>query len=118
MKNFRDLIVWQRSHQLLLGVYSATKLFPKEELYSLTAQLRRAVLPVGSNIAEGFKRNYPKESGRFYNMAAASLEEVKYQLLVAKDLEYLSHIQYQKLEAEADEVGRLLHGWIKSQRMS
>lgn len=115
MKNFQELIVWQKSHQLLLEVYRVTKKFPKEEQFNLTSQLRRAALSIGSNIAEGFKRGHRKESLQFYNVAAGSLEEAKYQLIVAKDLGYLQSDEYIKLEQQADEVGKLINGWARSQ---
>lgn len=116
MKHFQDLVVWQKAHILLLGIYKSTKKFPREELFVLTSQIRRAALSIGSNIVEGFKRSHSKESIQFYNMAAASLEEVKYQLIVARNLGYISPADYTRLESLADEVGKLLHGWVRSQK--
>lgn len=115
MKNFQDLIVWQKAHALLLEVYKITRKFPHHELFTLTSQIRRASLSVGSNIVEGFKRAHIKESIQFYAVAAASLEEVKYQLIVARDLGYIDAKEYNQIEFLADEVGRVLHGWIRSQ---
>jgi len=89
-KSFQDLIVWQKSHQLVLDVYKISSNFPNKEMYGLTSQLRRAVISVAANIAEGFKRNSRKEKSRFYNIAEASLEEVRYFLIFANDLKYLT----------------------------
>jgi four helix bundle protein len=90
IKSFTDLIVWQKAHQLVLVIYQLTKEFPKEELYSLVDQMRRAVVSITSNIAEGFGRQSYKEKIQFYYLASASLTELKNQILIAKDLGYLS----------------------------
>ncbi len=80
------LIVWQKSHELVLKIYKITKDFPKDEMYGLTSQIRRASVSIPSNIAEGKARGSNKEYKRFLLMARGSLEETKYQLLLAKDL--------------------------------
>ena len=87
-KNYTDLLVWQKSHVLVLDIYRITKQFPKEEVFSLTSQFRRAAVSVPANIAEGFARNGVKDKLRFYNIAAGSLNEVGYYLLLSKDLDY------------------------------
>lgn len=116
VKSYSDLVVWQKAHGLVLRVYESTDQFPKHELYGLTSQIRRCAVSVPSNIAEGFKRNGKLESKRFYNIAEGSLEELKYQLLLARDLKYLSINEYSKMSNQADEVGKLLNGWIKAQK--
>ncbi len=115
IKSFRELKVWQKAHQFVLEVYRITKDFPNQEKYALVVQLRRAVVSVASNIVEGFSRLSIKEGLRFYNIATASLEEVKYQLLIAKDINYLTDESYQKVSASSEEVSKMLARWIQSQ---
>lgn len=116
IKTFRDLQVWQKAHALVLEVYKITKSFPSHEMYGLISQLRRAVLSVASNIVEGFKRHSIHDSIHFYYMADASLEEVKYQLLVARDLGYINQKGYEAVIKLAEEASKMLRSWIVSQR--
>lgn len=88
-KTFTDLIVWQKAHQFVLNVYKITLKFPKEEKYGLTSQFRRASVSIAANIAEGYKRKGTRDKLRFYNIAQASLEECRYFLILAKDLDYI-----------------------------
>ena len=108
-KNFQDLIVWQKSHQFVLDVYKLSANFPKEEMYGLTSQLRRAVISVPANIAEGFKRKSRAEKSRFYNIAEASLEETRYFLILAKDLNYIKENSFQN---NIDEICKMLTAHI------
>ena len=101
--------MWQKSHQLVLCVYKLSANFPKEELYGLTSQLRRAVISVPANIAEGFKRKSKTEKSRFYNIAEASLEEVRYFLILATDLNYINDSTFQD---KIDEVCKMLNSYI------
>ena len=98
----------------MLKIYNITKGFPKEELYGLTAEIRRAAVSIPSNIVEGRARAGNKEYKRFLLISRGSLEEVKYQLLLAKDLQYLDSNTYNKIVNLMDEVGRLLNGLINS----
>ncbi|MCF8011408.1 MAG: four helix bundle protein [Clostridiales bacterium] len=107
------LIVWQKSHELVLKIYEITKNFPKDEIYGLTSQIRRASVSIPSNIVEGKARGSNKEYKRFLLMARGSLEEAKYQLLLAKDLMYIDEEIYKKIFDKMNEVGRLLGGLIK-----
>lgn len=116
VKVFQEIIAWQKAHELALAVYRVTKKFPREEEYRLVDQLCRAVISVPANIAEGFKRDGLRDSLRFYNIALASLEEVKYHLLLSKDLSYLDMEVYGRLSRLAEEAGRLLHAWKSVQR--
>jgi four helix bundle protein len=110
MQRFTDLIVWQRSHALVLQVYRLTKSFPYEERFGLTSQLRRAVLSVPTNIAEGSKRQTNPEYARFLNIAEGSLAETEYLLMVSRDLGYLSAATTTPALAEAEEIARMLNG--------
>jgi len=108
--SFRNLAVWEKSHRLVLSIYKATKAFPKDELYGLTSQMRRAALSVPANIAEGYKRAGVREKIRFYNIAQASLEELKYFIILSKDLEYIIPDQAPSL---AEEVSKMLESYIQ-----
>jgi four helix bundle protein len=87
-RSFRDLIVWQKAHLFVLAVYGLTAGFPKQELYGLTSQMRRAAVSVAANIAEGFRRRTKADKARFMNMAEGSIEESRYYLILANDLGY------------------------------
>lgn len=110
-KKFTDLIVWQKAHKLVLEVYKATKTFPKEELYGLTSQFRRAAISTPANIAEGFRKNGKHDKARFLNIAQGSLEEVKYYLILSKDLGYLEN---KFMEELSEEVSKLLDAYLKA----
>ena len=116
IKTFRDIKVWQKAHQLVLEVYEITKDFPKYEIYGLVSQLRRAAVSITSNIVEGFKRKSLKDSLHFYNIANSSLEEVRYQLLLAKDLGYINKGEYQNIVGLTEEVSKMLNSWVKNQK--
>jgi len=113
---FKDLIVWKKSHLLTLEVYKAVASFPRYEEFGLSSQMRRCSSSVPSNIAEGFKKKTTKDSVHFYNIAGCSLEELKYQLILARDLDYIQKEKYKELNNVAEEVSKLLCGWIKSQK--
>ena len=114
---FHDLRVWQKSHALALEVYRASAVFPRHELFGLTQQMRRAAVSVPSNIAEGFRRRGRLDKARFLNIAAASLDELQYQLLLAHDLGYGDTTS---LRQGALEVARMLsayeHAVVESAR--
>ncbi len=114
--NFTDLIVWQKAHNLVLAVYAHTKLFPKEEVFSLTDQLRRAAISVTSNIAEGHGRVSNKEKIRFYITARGSLVEIQNQLIAARDISYLNEEDFSEIYQKTIETVRLLNGIIRSMR--
>lgn len=116
IKTFQDIKVWQKAHGLVIEIYKMTVKFPAEEKYGLSSQIRRAMVSVASNIVEGFKRKSVKDRVHFYNVADASLEEVKYQLLVARDLKYINEILYRVLINSAEEVSKMLNSWIKTQK--
>jgi len=111
---FRDLLVWQKSHQFVLDIYKISDQFPQVEQYSITQQLRKAAYSIPANIAEGCCRGYTAEVSRFSAIAKGSLGEVEYFLILAKDLGYLSQEDYLLLEAQCNEIGRMLNGLINS----
>jgi len=104
-RTFQDLLVWQKAHQFVLGVYALTTAFPKQETYGLSPQMRRASVSIPANIAEGFRRRGKADKARFMNMAEGSVEECRYFLILARDLGYGDT---QTLSAALEEVSRLL----------
>ena len=116
MKSFTELKVWAKAHQLVILVYKLTRDFPAEERFSLTNQIRRAAVSIASNIAEGFQRSSSKVSRNFYDVADGSIEEVKYQLLLSRDLGYIKGQDYTDSVQLAEEVSKMLRAWIASQR--
>ena len=115
-KTFKDLIVWQKSHNLVLEIYKITKNFPPEEKFGLVSDMRRAARSVPTNIVEGFGRHGYKDAMNFFNRSDASLEELKYQTLLSLDLTFINDMEYKKFMESEEEVGRLLDGWQKSYR--
>lgn len=105
---FQDLIVWQKAHQFVLAVYAMTKTFPKDELYGLTSQLRRSAVSIPANIAEGFKKRGKNDKARFLNIVQGSLEESRYYLLLARDLQYAETSQ---LKSKLEEISKLLEAY-------
>ena len=116
MQSFRNLKVWEKAHSLTLDIYQASRSFPKEELFGLTSQLRRASASVGANIAEGSCRKGDGEFGRFLHIAIGSASEVEYHLLLARDLKILRNQDYDRLSAGVIEVKRMLASLIRSMK--
>jgi len=114
---FTDLIVWQEGHKLVLMIYKITKDFPKEERYGLTDQMRRAVVSVTSNIAEGFSRKSSKEKYKFYNASKASITELQNQLLIAKDVKYIFKESFNKIAEQSIVVHKCINGLLKATRL-
>ena len=111
MRDFRDLVVWQKAHRLTLDVYRATKSFPNDERFGLTAQIRRSSASVPTNIAEGCGRDGERELARFIAIAAGSASETEYHLLLALDLEYLPRSSHAELTALVNEVKKMLRAF-------
>ena len=103
-KSFQQLIVWQKAHQFVLGAYRLTENFPRSETYGLTSKFRRASVSIPANIAEGFKKRGRADKARFMNIAQASLEECRYFLIFATDLNYGDTAQ---LQPQLEEVSKL-----------
>ena len=114
IKSFTDLIVWQKCHQLVLEVYKLTEKFPSKEVFSLTDQMRRAAVSITSNIAEGFGRQTYKEKIQFYYVSSGSISELKNQIMIAKDLDY---IKPDKILYElCNDCHRLINGLISASK--
>jgi four helix bundle protein len=116
MKDFRELTVWQDSHKLTLAIYEVTKLFPKEELFILTNQMRRSSSSIPTNIAEGCGRGTNKEFAQFLQIAMGSAYEIDYQLILAKDLNYIQNEKYLTLSEETNKIQRKLASLLKKIR--
>jgi four helix bundle protein len=114
-KNFRDLIVWQKANQLVLSAYKFTGEFPKEEIYCLTSQCRRAAISIAANIAEGYKKKSKADKLRFYNISEGSLSECQYYCIPAQDLNYGNSNELINLSFE---VEKLLFSYCNSIRGS
>jgi four helix bundle protein len=110
--SFRGLEVWKESHALVLDIYGLTKELPAEERFGLSSQMRRSAVSVPANVAEEFKRKGKNDKCNFYNMAAASLEELRYYLILVRDLGYIKDIDV--LEEKCAQVARMLTGLAKS----
>ena len=113
--DFTQLIVWQKAHQFTLEVYKYTKSFPKEELFGLTSQFRRAAVSVAANISEGYAKKGKADKARYYNISQGSLEECRYYLILAKDLGYGNNAELREL---ANEVARLLYSYTSALKKS
>lgn len=116
IKSFKDLIAWQESHKLVLAIYRITKKFPKDEIFGLTNQMRRAAVSIISNLAEGFSRQSYKDKIQFYSIALGSLTELQSQFLVAKDIDYLESADFELLENQSIVAHKLINGLIKSSK--
>ena len=113
VKTFRDLIVWQKAMDLIIMVYRISSGFPKDELYALTSQIRRAAVSIPSNISEGFGRHSTTDYLRFLQIALGSLYELQIQLEIAKRLKYISNENYNHTDEAAKEVERMLSAMIR-----
>ncbi len=116
MTDFRRLKVWQKAHEMTLETYRLTSTFPKEEMYGLTSQVRRAAASIGANIAEGCGRRSDGEMCRFLQIARGSASEAEYHFLLARDLHFLHEKDFEMLTREADELQRMLTGLMRSVR--
>lgn len=113
MRNFKELKVWQKAHIFTLEIYRLTKDFPKTEKFGLTPQIRRAAASVPTNIAEGCGRAGDRDFARFLSIAAGSASEVEYQLLLAKDLNYIRQDTYSESKTMVNEIKKMLNTFIQ-----
>ena len=114
MRDFKKIQVWEKAHRLTLQLYEITASFPKEELYGLTSQIRRAASSIPANIAEGSGRNTQGELARFIHIAGGSASELEYHLILAHDLGYFDSKIYPELDMAINEIKRMLHGFERS----
>ena len=112
--SFTHLNVWKLGHELVLEVYTHTKNFPAEEKFGLTDQIRRCAVSITSNIAEGFTRQSRKEKLQFYYISLGSLSELQNQLLIARDLGYMTKLKFQETAVKTVVIRKMLIGFIKS----
>ena len=113
-KGFRKLLVWQKAHQWVLLIYKLTEKFPKQEIFGLVSQMRRAAVSVAANMAEGYAAGGKGQFGRYLDIAQGSLAEVEYYLILALDLKYITQAEYEQNESLRAEIGFLLHRLIES----
>lgn len=113
IESFKDLDAWKEGHRLVIDVYKMAKSFPREETFGLTSQIRRAVVSITSNLAEGFGRATWRDKNHFYQIAFGSIIELRNQLLVARDVGYIRESVFGPLEAQAIKVERICRGLIK-----
>jgi four helix bundle protein len=113
MRDFRELQVWQKAHRLILDVYKETTPFPSHERFGLTAQIRRAAVSIGANIAEGAGKNSHPDFARFLQIGLGSASELEYELLLAHDLGYLNEQRHDGLATQVIETKRMLTGFIQ-----
>jgi len=114
VKDYRDLIVWQKAMDLVETIYQTTRTFPREEIYGLTSQIRRAAVSIPSNIAEGNGRNTTRDYVHFLGMAYGSVKEVETQVLIAERLEYINPSRSGELVKMTGEAARLISGLTNS----
>jgi four helix bundle protein len=116
MRNFRNLLVWQKGHELTLAVYGVSASFPTKEAYSLTSQIRRAAISIPANIAEGSGRGSHADFARFAQIAIGSASEVEYLLILARDLGYVESEAHREFEERVTELKRMLTAFLKKLR--
>ena len=107
--SFTQLNVWQTAHRVAVAIYKLTRGYPADERYGLSSQMRRAAVSVPANIAEGFARRMPKDKGRFYLSARSSAEELKYFLILSRDLAYAAPEPLESLARDLESACRMLH---------
>lgn len=112
-KSFEDVEIWKKAHAFVLSVYRLTENFPKHELFGLTSQIRRAAVSIPANFAEGFKKISKADKLRFYNIAQGSLEECRYYLILAKDLNYG---EVEKLRDDTEQIAKMLDSYMRKIR--
>jgi four helix bundle protein len=113
IKTYRDLQIWQKGIEIVTDIYGVTKKFPKEETYSLTAQMRRSAISIPSNVAEGFRRFHNKEYKQFLYISSGSCGELETQVMIARKLGYIDEEQEGTLLEKLDHIGRMMSSLIK-----
>ena len=113
-RSFEDLVVWQKAHAFTLDIYKITKCYPKEELFGLISQFRRASVSIAANIAEGYGKRTSKDKLRFYNIAEGSINESKYYILLSKDLIYIDKQESDRLYENLETIKKLLFSYSRA----
>jgi four helix bundle protein len=114
MRNYRELEVWDKSHKLTVELYKRSRAFPKEKLYGLTSQMRRAAVSIGANLAEGCGRRTQAELARFVRIAMGSASELDYHLLLCRDFDFISAAEYDRHSKELVRIRKMLFGLLSS----
>ena len=112
-QSFKEIYAWQRAHAFVVSVYQTTKSFPDYERFGLSSQFQRAAVSIAANIAEGYRRESLNEKLRFLNISQGSLEECRYYILLAHDLNYIDNDTYNNLNASIEEASRLLNAYFR-----
>jgi four helix bundle protein len=110
-QSYHELKAWRASHSFVLNIYKATELFPKNEMFGLTSQFRRAAVSISANIAEGYRKKGKTEKLRFYNISQSSIEECDYYLIISKDLNYINAEKFKSLQQKLDLSRKLLNNY-------
>lgn len=118
MHKFKELKVWQKGRQLVKEAYLASKIFPKEETYGITSQVRRCVVSIPANIAEGCGRNSNADFNRFLDIANGSAFELETLLILCSDLEFLSESEFLKLDSQLQEIQKMIYNFKKSLKLT
>jgi len=113
-KSFKELEAWKKAHEFVLSIYKITESFPKNEIFGLTSQFRRAAVSIASNIAEGYRKHGKADKLRFYNIAQGSQEECSYYVILSKDLQYISETDFNKLSNLLNNASKLLNNYYKA----
>ena len=116
IQNFTDLEAWKVAHKLVIGIYKLTQKYPHGEQFGIVNQMRRAAVSITSNIAEGFSRMSLKEKAQFYAIAKGSLTEIENQLIISRDIRYMSAEDFERIESEVRQTNRLITGLLKYAR--
>lgn len=112
--SFEDLRIWKDAHNFVLSVYKFSKNFPKEELFGLTSQFKRAAVSIAANIAEGYKKQGIKDKLKFYNISEGSLEECRYYLILSRDLDYISYDDFENFNSQLISISKQLTAYSKA----
>ena len=114
VQSFKDLIIWQKSHQLTLDIYKLTKQFPTDEKFGVISQIRRAAYSIPSNIVEGHSRKSAKEFKYFLNISKGSLSELEYFLILSRDMKYITNAEFKEMESKVIEISKILFSFNKN----
>lgn len=112
-QSFKEVIAWQKAHQFVINIYKTCAHFPSYEKYGLCSQFQRAAVSIAANIAEGYRKNGMADKLKFLNIAQGSLEECRYYIILARDLEYINNEKYNELNQEIEETSKLVNAYYR-----